>query len=66
MPGGDIWKQEMSELPYPFPKLAENYYITNSWDEMYNMSKYYVLEKDSFFYYIIYRVISGSCKIVGA
>ena len=54
MPGGDIWKQEMSKLPYPFPKLAENYYITNSWDEMDNMSKYYVLEKDSFFYYVVY------------
>ena len=49
MPGGDIWKQEMSKLSYPFPKLAENYYITNSWDEFNNITKYYVLEKDSAF-----------------
>ena len=49
MPGGDIWKQEMSKLSYPFPKLAENYFITNSWDEFNNITKYYVLEKDSVF-----------------
>ena len=47
----------MSKLPHPFPELAENYYITSSWDELNNIIKYYLLDKDSFFYYIIISVL---------
>ena len=49
-PGSEIWKQEMSKLPFPFPELAEKSYITSSNDEFYNMTKINVLEKESFFY----------------
>ena len=56
MPGGEIWKQVMLNLPAPFPELAErNLYIPSSWDEFDNITKYHVLEKGSIysdFYYI--------------
>ena len=48
MPGGEIWKQVMLNLPAPFPELAErNFYIPSSWDEFDNITKYHVLEKGS-------------------
>ena len=50
-PGTDIWRQEMSELSYPFPELAEKLYITSSYEEYKNITKYYVLKKESFFYH---------------
>merc|ERR1712079_768229 len=48
--GRDIWKQEMSKLPHPFPELAERTYITNSYDEFDNITIYRLLGKESFFY----------------
>ena len=47
-PGMEIWKQQMSKLPYPFPQLAERTYITSSWDEFDNITKYHLLEKEFF------------------
>ena len=47
-PGMDHWKQEMSKLPIPFPELAERMYITGSYDEFENITKYKLLEKESF------------------
>ena len=50
MPGGEIWKQVMLNLPAPFPELAErNFYIPSSWDEFDNITKYHVLEKGSIY-----------------
>ena len=40
----------MLKLPFPFSVLAETMYIPSSYDEYHNVSKYYVLEKESFFY----------------
>ena len=54
-PGSEIWKQEMSKLPFPFPEMAEKSYITSSNDEFYNMTKFHALEKESFFYQCITR-----------
>ena len=56
LPSTEIWKQEMSNLPYPFPELAERMYITNSDEEFDNITKYHVLdmEKERFL----------SCKIL--
>ena len=51
MPGGEIWKQVMLNLPAPFPELAErNFYIPSSWDEFDNITKYHVLEKGSIYF----------------
>ena len=48
-PGSDIWRQEMSKLPDPFPELAEKFfYITSSYDEFFNITKYQLLEKESY------------------
>ena len=44
----------MLKLPFPFPVLAETMYITSSSDEYHNISKYNVLEKESFFYFAVY------------
>ena len=53
MPGGEIWKQVMLNLPAPFPELAErNLYIPSSWDEFDNITKYHVLEKGSIYFCI--------------
>ena len=41
----------MSKLPHPFPKLAEKLYISNSHDEFDNITKYDLLDKES--YYIL-------------
>ena len=49
-PGMDIWKQELSMLPYPYPELAKRTYITSSYDEFDNITKYHVLEEESFFF----------------
>ena len=48
-PGSDIWRQEMFKLPYPFPELAENFYIPSSYDEQDNITKYKLLEKEGYF-----------------
>ena len=36
----------MSKLPYPFPELAERMYITSSYDEFDNFTKYYALKEE--------------------
>ena len=51
-PGYEIWKQVMSKLPFPFRDLAERIYITSSWDEFDNITKYHLLEEESFLYYV--------------
>ena len=48
-PGSDIWRQEMFKLPYPFPELAEKFYIPSSYDEQDNITKYKLLEKEGYF-----------------
>ena len=48
-PGANIWKQEMSKLPDPFPELAERMFITSSYDEFDNITKYRLLNKVSYF-----------------
>ena len=53
IPGTEIYRQEMSKLPHPFPELAEKLYISNSYDEFNNITKHDVLDKESYFYYII-------------
>ena len=47
-PSMDHWRQEMSKLPYPYPELAEKFYIPSSFDEFDNITKYQVLEKVSY------------------
>ena len=47
-PGNNIWMQQLSKLPNPFPELAERMYITSSYDEFDNISKYQMLKKESF------------------
>ena len=47
-PGADHWRQEMSKLPPPFPELAEGMYIPSSEAELDNITKYELLEKESF------------------
>ena len=47
-PGADHWRHEMSKLPLPYPKLAENMYIPSSEAELDNITRYELLEKESF------------------
>ena len=42
----------MSRLPYPFPELAEKLYIPSSYDELYNITKYDLLEKEGYLYIV--------------
>ena len=51
-PGSDIWKQVMSNLPFPYPELAQRMYITSSRTEHGNITKYYVLQKESYMHFI--------------
>ena len=51
IPGTEIWKQVMSTLPFPFPELAERTYITTSFDEFNNITKYHLLKQESFFFH---------------
>ena len=53
-PGSEIWRQELSKLPHPFPELAEKYYIAKSYDELDNITKYDLLEKESYFYHLLH------------
>ena len=45
--------QAMSKLPSPFPELAERSYIPDDWDEFDNITEYDVLEKVSFYDYLL-------------
>ena len=47
-PGSEVWRQELSKLPHPFPELAEKYYIANSYDELDNITKYDLLDKERY------------------
>ena len=47
-PGNDHWRREMSKLPLPFPELAEGMYIASSNAELDNITRYELLEKESF------------------
>ena len=47
LPGSEMWKHEMSKLPFPFPELARSLYIASSFNEFDNITKYHVLEKES-------------------
>ena len=38
----------MSNMPFPFPEVAEKLYITSSYDEYDNITKYHLLKKESF------------------
>ena len=44
---GDTWSHVMSQMPPPYPDLAERVYIASSWDEYWNITKY-TLEKARF------------------
>ena len=46
VPGNQIWMQVMSQMPSPYPELAKKMYITSSWEELDNMTKHDVLEKE--------------------
>ena len=48
VPGANNWVQEMSKLPYPYPELTDFFYIPSSYDEFFNITKYQVLEKESY------------------
>ena len=37
----------MSKLPHPFPELAEKLYIPSSYDEMDNITRLNLLDKES-------------------
>ena len=45
----------MSKLPYPFPELAEELYIPSSYNELHNITKYDLLEKEGYYTYIVLR-----------
>ena len=47
-PGSDIWRQEMFKLPFPYPELAERVYIPSSRGELWNITRYKLLEKESY------------------
>ena len=51
-PGTEIWVQVMSNMLPPYPELAERIYITSSYQEFDNITKYYLLEKESVSYHI--------------
>ena len=46
-PGTDIWKQAMSNLPSPFPELAETISIPTSHEEYVDNQKKLLLDKES-------------------
>ena len=57
-PGSDIWRQEMFKLPYPYPELAEKFfYITSSYDELFNITKYQLLAKESYLHCLQSRLL---------
>ena len=59
-PGSDIWRQQMFKLPDPFPELAEKFfYITSSYDEFFNITKYQLLEKESYLNCLQSRPLKG-------
>ena len=62
-PGTDIWKQAMSNLPSPFPELAETISIPTSHDEYIDNQKKLLLEKESdcFDFICISMVQVGAC-----
>ena len=45
IPGMEIWVQVMSTMPSPYPELAEQIYITSSWEEFDNITKYLLLKQ---------------------
>ena len=49
----------MSNMLSPYPKLAERIYITNSYQEFDNITKYHLLEKES-----LSNQIESALKIV--
>ena len=54
-PGSDIWRQEMFKLPYPYPELAEKFFnIPSSDDEFWNITKYQLLEKETYLQCLTY------------
>ena len=55
--GMDHWRKEMSKLPLPFPELAETMYIPRSRAELNNITKYKLLEKESFIKHISYSFL---------
>ena len=59
-PGSEIWKHTMSILPYPNPELAERMYITSSWDEFHNITKYQLLKKEKFFIMYVRLKLQGT------
>ena len=52
-PGSEYWRYYMSTLDPPFPELANRTYITRSWGEFENMTKYDVFEKVSVLFMFI-------------
>ena len=52
LPIYDVIATLISTLPYPYPELAEKMYITSSWVEFKNITKYQLLKKESFFYHV--------------
>ena len=60
-PGSDIWRQEMFKLPYPYPELAEKFFnIPSSDDEFWNITKYQLLEKETYLQCLTYCNLSVS------
>ena len=62
VPGANNWVQEMSKLPYPFPDLAEKFYIPSSFDEFINITQYQVLEKESYIHSLQSRHFPSAAK----
>ena len=69
IPGMEIWVQIMSTMPSPYPELAERIYITSSWEEFDNITKYFLLEKESFFFHVesiisiyYFKIIGNTCS----
>ena len=65
IPGMEIWVQVMSTMPSPYPELAERIYITSSWEEFDNITKYFLLEKESFFFHVESKISIYYFKIIG-
>ena len=61
-PAGALWKQHLAGLPNTlFQEMAKKTIVTNTWEEFFNLSKTFVMEKGSvpafkhFNNHIIYR-----------
>ena len=62
--GSYMHQQVMSNMPHPYPELAERLYFPSSWGEYFNISKYHLLRKESIALLLIFpfAISSNNCR----